>query len=234
MAYVYRHIRLDKNEPFYIGIGSSEYYNRAYRHKNRSDLWKRIADKGGYEVEILLDDLTWDDACKKEKEFISLYGRIDLKTGCLANMTDGGDGAINAIISEEHKKSIAEANKRRVFTEEQRKKMAERMSERNKNPEFRAKLTEGLKKSEKAMANVRNLGLKSKGKKHSDLTKKKISDSKIKKPIIQYDLNGIFIKKWESACQVEKELNFDQSNIYHCCNGKYKQSYGFKWQYYKK
>jgi len=25
MAYVYRHIRLDKNEPFYIGIGSEEF-----------------------------------------------------------------------------------------------------------------------------------------------------------------------------------------------------------------
>jgi hypothetical protein len=24
MAYIYRHIRLDKNEPFYIGIGSDD------------------------------------------------------------------------------------------------------------------------------------------------------------------------------------------------------------------
>ena len=32
MAYLYRHIRLDKNEPFYIGIGSNELnnYKRAY------------------------------------------------------------------------------------------------------------------------------------------------------------------------------------------------------------
>ena len=29
MAVVYRHIRLDKNEPFYIGIGEKE--NRAYK-----------------------------------------------------------------------------------------------------------------------------------------------------------------------------------------------------------
>jgi len=92
MPYVYRHIRLDKNEPFYIGIGSSEYYNRAYRNKNRSNLWERIATKGKYEVEIMLDNLTWDEACEKEKEFISLYGRIDLKTGCLANMTNSTAG----------------------------------------------------------------------------------------------------------------------------------------------
>ena len=29
MAYVYRHIRLDKNEPFYIGIGSDANYSRS-------------------------------------------------------------------------------------------------------------------------------------------------------------------------------------------------------------
>jgi len=233
LAYVYRHIRLDKNEPFYIGIGSSKYYNRAYRHKSRSDFWKKVANKGGYEVEILMDDLTWEQACEKEKEFIKLYGRIDLKNGCLVNMTNGGDGALNAIISEKTRKSVAEANRRRIFTDEQKEKMAERMSKRNKDPELRAKITEGLRNSEKVLANARNLGIKAKGIKHSDLTKKKMSDSKIKKPIIQYDLNGNFIKKWESSCQIERDLNFDQSNVSHCCKGLSKQRYGFKWEYYK-
>lgn len=233
MAYVYRHIRLDKNEPFYIGIGSSKYYNRAYRHKSRSDFWKRVANKGGHEVEILMDDLTWEQACEKEKEFIKLYGRVDLKTGCLVNMTDGGDGTLNAIISEKTRKSVAEANRRRVFTDEQKEKMAERMRERNKNPELRAKISEGIRNSEKAMANAKKLGFESKGRKHSELSKKKISDSKTKKPIIQYDLNGNFIKKWESSCQIERELGFNQGNVSRCCNLVYSKSYGFKWEYCK-
>jgi hypothetical protein len=91
MAYVYRHIRLDKNEPFYIGIGEKE--KRAYSIYDRSALWKKIVKKSNYEVEILFYDLTWEKACEKEKEFIKLYGRIDLKNGCLANLTDGGEGA---------------------------------------------------------------------------------------------------------------------------------------------
>jgi len=33
MCYVYRHIRLDKNEPFYIGIGSDFNYQRS-RHQS--------------------------------------------------------------------------------------------------------------------------------------------------------------------------------------------------------
>ena len=105
MAYVYRHIRIDKNEPFYIGIGSDAKYTRAneLRSKRRNPLWNRISLKTKVEVEIILDDLTWEDACKKEIEFIKLYGRLDNKTGILSNLTDGGDGSLGIIFSEEKK-----------------------------------------------------------------------------------------------------------------------------------
>ena len=105
MAYVYRHIRLDKNEPFYIGIGKDDTYKRAYQSSKtkRSDFWHNIASKG-YEVEILMDNLTWEQACEKEKEFISIYGRKDLGQGSLVNLTNGGDGAIE--ISKESIESI--------------------------------------------------------------------------------------------------------------------------------
>jgi hypothetical protein len=105
LAYVYRHIRLDKNEPFYIGIGKDATYKRAYQSSKtkRSEFWHNIASKG-YEVEILMDDLTWEQACEKEKEFISIYGRKDLGTGILVNLTDGGEGVIE--LSKESIESI--------------------------------------------------------------------------------------------------------------------------------
>jgi hypothetical protein len=233
MAYVYRHIRLDKNLPFYIGIGTSKYYNRAYRYKNRSELWKKVAHKGGYEVEILMDNLTWEQACEKEKEFIALYGRINIKTGCLANLTDGGEGALNLVITKEHREKVAESNRNRVFTDEQKMKMSILMRERNKDPELRAKITNGIRNSEKAKLSARNTGLKCKGRRLSEETKRKISDSHKKKPVMQYDLSGNFIKKWESCYQIEREAKFSQANIFRCCNGVSKTSYGFKWEYYK-
>ena len=101
MAYLYRHIRLDKNEPFYIGIGSDNDYKRANAKKGRSFKWKDIAYNVQYEVEILLDNITWDEVCKKEIEFISLYGRADLGKGPLVNMTDGGEGQYGRKISNE-------------------------------------------------------------------------------------------------------------------------------------
>ena len=230
MAYVYRHIRLDKNEPFYIGIGSSEYYNRAYRNKNRSNLWERIATKGKYEVEILIDNLTWDEACEKEKEFISLYGRINLGTGCLSNLTDGGEGTINIIITKEHKQKIAEANRKRIFTEEDRKNISIRHTGRIKSEESKKKLSNSLKNSEKFKAAIEINSEKYKGFKHSENSKIKIGATKAKK-IIQKTLEGGFIKIWDSAKQAQRETTYSQGNISRCCNGEYLTAYGFKWEY---
>lgn len=115
MAYVYRHIRLDKNEPFYIGIGSGG-YKRANSVRGRNKIWNGIVSRTDYEVEIMLDDLGWEEAREKEKEFISLYGRIDKNNGCLCNLTDGGDGTLGAVawnkgkkLSENHINNLSKA-----------------------------------------------------------------------------------------------------------------------------
>jgi hypothetical protein len=109
MAYIYRHIRLDKNEPFYIGIGSDFKYIRAneLRSKRRNALWNRIFLKTKIEVEIILDNLTWEDACEKEIEFIKLYGRLDNNTGTLCNLTNGGDGSFGVKVSDKTKKKLS-------------------------------------------------------------------------------------------------------------------------------
>lgn len=110
MAYVYRHIRIDKNEPFYIGIGSDKNYNRAFeiKPKRRNIIWNKIKNKTDIEIQIVLDNLTWYEACIKEKEFIKLYGRIDCKNGILSNLTDGGDGNLGYIMSNDRKKIMSE------------------------------------------------------------------------------------------------------------------------------
>lgn len=105
MAIVYKHTRLDNNEVFYIGIGKTE--KRAYNKYNRSNFWKNVANKG-YKVDIIYSGLTWNDACEKEKELIKLYGRKDLNNGSLVNMTDGGEGTINLIMSDDAKKRISD------------------------------------------------------------------------------------------------------------------------------
>jgi hypothetical protein len=111
MAYVYRHIRLDKNEPFYIGISNDMSQRRSREKTRRSKLWNRIVDKTDFDVEILFDDIPYHEAKSKEIEFIKLYGRIDLGNGTLANLTNGGDGTINP--SQETRDKISKVNKGR-------------------------------------------------------------------------------------------------------------------------
>lgn len=113
MAYLYRHIRLDTNQVFYIGIGSDNKgkFQRAYSRKCRNFHWGNVINKVSYDVEIILDDLTWEEACLKEIEFIKLYGRKDLNEGTLVNMTNGGEGFTGLVFSDIHKQNIANASK---------------------------------------------------------------------------------------------------------------------------
>jgi hypothetical protein len=100
---------LDKNEPFYIGIGSDSEYKRANQLKNdrRNPIWHKIASKTEIEVEILLDDLSYEEAIAKEIEFIALYGRLNNATGILSNLTDGGEGTLGVVKSDELKKKMS-------------------------------------------------------------------------------------------------------------------------------
>ena len=51
------------------------------------------------------------------------------------------------------------------------------------------------------------------------------------KQIIQFTLEGRFIREWTSAKEVEKQIGYDQGNISSCCRGKYKQAYGYIWKF---
>ena len=118
---IYRHIRLDDNETFYIGIASNN--KRPYLKRDRSQYWKNITNKTKYEVQILKSDLTWEDACELEILLISWYGRRNLNTGTLVNMTEGGDGSVGYSPSEESRRSRSEKMKGVPKSEKARKNM---------------------------------------------------------------------------------------------------------------
>lgn len=203
MAYLYRHIRLDKNEPFYIGIGSDP--KRAYSNKDRNKYWKNIVNNFGYEVDIILDDLTWEEACEKEKEFISLYGRFQFG-GILCNMTDGGDGGFGVVVSEETRKKKSIISKKIGISVETREKMAAKLRGR-KLPEWQRKILSEAAKNRKRKTNWCN------------------------KPIEQYDLSGNFIKEYASLTVAANEIGANVSNICAVLNGRRNKCKGFKFKY---
>lgn len=61
---------------------------------------------------------------------------------------------------------------------------------------------------------------------------KSINSKKDKfKPVLQYDLQGNFIKEWQSATEVNRVLNIDRNSISACARGEYAHAGYFLWQY---
>jgi NUMOD3 motif-containing protein len=83
--YVYRHIRLDTDTPFYVGKGKK---SRAYIKYNRNKHWKNIVAKAGYRVEIICSGMAEESAFAAEIEYIRLYKSQGF---CEANVHPGGD-----------------------------------------------------------------------------------------------------------------------------------------------
>jgi len=52
-----------------------------------------------------------------------------------------------------------------------------------------------------------------------------------KKPVLQYDKNGNFIKEWKSIKDATQSIGASTGNISKCCNGKQKTCEGFVWRY---
>jgi hypothetical protein len=123
MAYIYKHIRPDTNEVFYIGIGVDK--SRINSNQSRNRFWANIVKKYGIIREIVEDGLTWHEATSREKFWINFYGRKNNNTGILCNMTDGGEGSYGRVVSEDTKKKISESNKGKKISEERRKKISE-------------------------------------------------------------------------------------------------------------
>lgn len=226
MAYVYRHIRLDKNEPFYIGIGSDSRYKRANERTRRNQMWKRIVAKTNYDIEILFDDISWGHAKEKEIEFISLYGRKDNGTGILSNMSDGGDGELNKVFTPEYRRKLSEANKNRIISESQKEKLRKY---RLGKPSWNKGIT----------GNKSHLY----GRKQTELTKQRNSLSKSGDKNPMYGVIGknsatfkgyvmvfkddIFVGEYDGVNSCARELNLTATKISACLNGRRNKTGGY-------
>lgn len=105
------------------------------------------------------------------------------------------------------------------MSKENKIKASTRAKNRVWSQESREKLSDSLKKVSH---------LRAPRKPHSEKTKLKMSDSSTKKSsVLQYSMEGIFLKRWESISEVVKELGFEQASISRCCQGKQKSSYGY-------
>ncbi len=154
---VYFHVNPIKQEVFYVGIGNNK---RPYK-QDRSTWWKRTIDKYSYEVIVIHENLSWEEACKLEIKYIAQIGRQDKGLGSLVNLTDGGEGSKGRKCSEETKSQMSSAHKGKILSEEHKLKIK---IQRQLNPFSKEALLK--------------MSLGSKGKPKSEETKKKMKQVK--------------------------------------------------------
>ena len=72
-----------------------------------------------------------------------------------------------------------------------------------------------------------NYGTRSKARK----TKKPKTKKPKRKKILQFSLDNVFIREWETITSINLDLNINIGNICQCCKGKLKTAGGFIWRY---
>ena len=157
--YVYQHIREDKNEIFYIGIGTKSKqdlrcntYSRAYSKHIDNNIWLKIIAKTNWKFEILFESDNRKEVEQMEINLIAKYGRKCDKSGYLANLTLGGESNLGYKHTEEAIKKISEKAKRKRgysninYTPELKEKLSNIQKEIANRPdkiEYRRELAKG-------------------------------------------------------------------------------------------
>ena len=133
------------------------------------------------------------------------------------NLTEGGDGC--------------------VASEETRRKLSQNHYDCSgeNHPNYGKKASDETRK--KMSDSHKGKPSPNKGKKMSEEQKKKMSESKkgipnikLSKKVLQYTLDGEFVREWSSIAECSQN-GYAGQNICKCCQGKRKSAYGFKWCY---
>jgi len=174
--YTYAYLREDKT-PYYIGKGKG---NRAYK-KHRKGIG---VPKDKSRIIFLKQNLTEEEAFRHEIYMIAVFGRKDLGTGILHNLTDGGDGASGYVFSEETKRKQSEAHKGnttwlgKTHSEETKRKMSDTRKGKTHSEETKRKQSEAKKGKTFSEESKRKMSEAQKGKSLSEETRRKMSETR--------------------------------------------------------
>lgn len=209
---------VNPNNKIYIGQAQDINVRWKYSYKNltckqQPKLYNSLK-KYGFEKHVfeVIEECPIDKLNEREtywKQYYLNQVEGDWKKMLFCNLYDAGGGPK----SEEHKKKIGLGNKGRKHSEETKQKMSQKAIGRKYSDEIKQKISQSKQ-----------------GKKFSD-DKKANMKGKRCKPIMQYNLEGTFIKEWESFKDITQNLGFHNSGLCFCCKGTQKTAYGFIWKY---
>ena len=149
--YVYAYFRLD-GSPCYVGKGKGDRWLHKGKYGRNLHFLRLREQARAQGMDLprmkIIEGLTDKEALQIERDLILLIGR-EADSGCLVNLSKGGDGPSGY-----------------KWTEEQRRAHGAKRP-KNLTPEWRAAISAGMKASEKVTANVAKAGRASRGSKKS-------------------------------------------------------------------
>lgn len=155
-------------EPFYVGKGHKGQRDRMFTHFNptlrdfgvngyKKNIIVKLLKEGYVKediAQIYVQNINEETAFEIEKELILKIGRADegrrgiregRVVGPLTNRTDGGDGHVGGIVSEENRQKLRERMKTFKHTPESKAKIAENNRIRKLSPETGRRISAALK-----------------------------------------------------------------------------------------
>jgi len=204
--YTYAYLRED-GTPYYIGKGKGK---RAYRRDGRIC----STPKDDKKIIFLKQNLTEEEAFKHEIYMIAVLGRIDLGTGILRNLTDGGDGVSGMVVGEVTRLKLSSIRKGKPKSEEHKRKIKE--SKQNISEETRRKQSESAKGKKVSDETKRKLSELNKGKIMSLESRRKISEAH----------RGRIVS--DETRRKLSEINKGENSFYYGKKGKDNPNYGKK------
>ena len=236
-------------QPFYIGKGKYRRINQHLQPKQLSDssiksntINKIIAETNELPIHYkIFEGLSFDEANFRETDMIKHFGRVDLKTGILTNMTDGGEGFKNVIFTEETRKKMSEkAMGKKAYANNGMSKIVEQYTLDGTLLNTYASLREAGESINKDFKSISTCcrgitktayGYKWKygGKSYQPSMKPEVKSRR--KKVYQYGLDGNYIAEFDSVSIAEKIMGF--RHISCVCLGRLNFAGGFQWKYEK-
>lgn len=213
----------------YIGITCQKPNQRWRNGKGyKNGYFANAIQKYGWDCfihEILYDNISEDMAKQIEINLISKYNTMDKQYGY--NLVEGGNVTTGYSHTVEAKRKMSNSKKGMfsgknnpmygkcgelapAYGIKRSKEFCEAVSERNRRRVL----------SDETKLKIKNNHADFKGGKHPQAKK-----------VVQYTLDGLFIKKWDCINDIERTFGFYNNQIGKCCRGQIKKSYGYIWRY---
>jgi group I intron endonuclease len=208
-----------------VNFESRKYqYKSSWKNKSQKHLGPKLYNslqKHGYENHTfeMIEECLVEQLNEKETHWKQYYlNLIGWKNVLFCELFDNGGGPK----SEDTKQKISISNKGKITSDETKIRMSITHKGRIRSQETKDKISKSNKGKKKSKIHIENM-LKNR----DNLIKGVILANS--KPILQYDLEGNFIKEWDSITNAKKHLG--KGDIMGCLLNKQKTAGGFIWKY---